>query len=98
MEALRVIFAYIGPEVALPVASLLTAVLGFVLMVGRAPLRFAARVFRRVSRGLGFNAKKPARRPSPVVKAGKDDRPSTRREADEPGVAAGHADRPRVGG
>jgi hypothetical protein len=43
------IFAYFGPEVVLPVASTAAAVFGFFLMIGRAPLRFAARVFRRLT-------------------------------------------------
>jgi hypothetical protein len=40
------VFAYFTPEVTLPVASALATVVGFVLMVGRAPFRFAARRLR----------------------------------------------------
>jgi hypothetical protein len=31
------VFAYFSPDVALPVASVLAAVVGFIMMVGRAP-------------------------------------------------------------
>jgi hypothetical protein len=40
------ILAYFSPEVVLPVASVVTAVFGFIMMVGRAPFRAAARGFR----------------------------------------------------
>ena len=40
------ILAYFSPEVVLPVASVFAAALGFVMMVGRAPFRFAARGLR----------------------------------------------------
>jgi hypothetical protein len=36
-------FAYVGPEVFLPLASVVAAAFGFVMMVGRAPFRLAAR-------------------------------------------------------
>jgi hypothetical protein len=45
------LFAYFSPEVVLPVASVLAAVSGFVMMVGRAPFRYAARGFRAACRG-----------------------------------------------
>ena len=37
------VLAYFTPDVALPVASLLAAAVGFVMMVGRAPIRFVTR-------------------------------------------------------
>ena len=40
------LFAYISPEVVLPVASVVSAALGFVMMVGRAPFRLAATTWR----------------------------------------------------
>jgi hypothetical protein len=40
------LFAYISPEVALPIASVGAAALGFVMMVGRAPFRLAAKTWR----------------------------------------------------
>ena len=40
------IFAYVGPEVVLPLASVVAAAFGFVMMVGRAPFRLAARWLR----------------------------------------------------
>lgn len=40
------LFAYVGPEVVLPVASAAAAVLGVLMMIGRAPLRLAARAWR----------------------------------------------------
>jgi hypothetical protein len=42
------LFAYISPDVVMPVASVVAAALGFVLMVGRAPFRLAARTWRRL--------------------------------------------------
>jgi hypothetical protein len=45
------LFAYFTPEVALPVASAVAAVFGFIMMVGRAPFRFAAKGLRAASRG-----------------------------------------------
>jgi hypothetical protein len=45
------VFAYFAPEVALPVASAVAAALGFLMMVGRAPFRIAARGIRAVMRG-----------------------------------------------
>jgi hypothetical protein len=44
------LFAYFGPEVVLPVASVVAGAIGFVMMVGRAPFRFAARGLRAVRR------------------------------------------------
>lgn len=45
------LFAYFTPEVALPVASALAAAFGFLMMIGRAPFRLAARGLRAVFRG-----------------------------------------------
>ena len=50
-------FAYVGPDVALPLASVLAGVIGFIMMVGRAPFRFAARGFRSAARGVRALAK-----------------------------------------
>jgi hypothetical protein len=47
-----VIFAYIAPEVVLPVASVLAGIMGFLMMVGRAPIRFTVRSCRWVVRGV----------------------------------------------
>jgi hypothetical protein len=52
MGCLDVLFAYIGPEVALPMASMLAGMIGFILMVGRAPFRYAAKGLRRAARGV----------------------------------------------
>ena len=46
------ILAYFSPEVVLPVASVVTAVFGLVMMVGRAPFRVASRVIRVGVKGL----------------------------------------------
>ena len=46
------ILAYFTPEVVLPIASVVTAAVGFIMMVGRAPFRFAARAWRSGFRGL----------------------------------------------
>jgi len=51
-EILTMIFAYFTPEVALPVASAVAAVFGFVMLVGRTPVRIAVRGFRWAGRGL----------------------------------------------
>lgn len=40
------LFAYFAPEVVLPIASVFAAGFGFIVMVGRAPFRYAARWFR----------------------------------------------------
>ncbi len=40
------ILAYVGPEVVLPMASVVAAAFGFVMMVGRAPFRIAGRWLR----------------------------------------------------
>ncbi len=47
-----VILAYVAPEVVLPLASALAGVIGFALMVGWAPIRFAAKGVRSVARGV----------------------------------------------
>jgi hypothetical protein len=60
------LFAYVGPEVALPVASVLASVIGFVMVVGRAPFRFAARALRGTLRRVhstGKGAEPQATRP-----------------------------------
>jgi hypothetical protein len=46
------ILAYFSPDVVLPVASVFAAAIGFVMMVGRTPFRFAARGFRSGVAGL----------------------------------------------
>jgi hypothetical protein len=45
------LFAYFTPEVIMPVASVLAGAFGVILMVGRAPLRYAARGARWIARG-----------------------------------------------
>jgi hypothetical protein len=40
------VFAYFTPDVTFPLASALAAVVGFFVLVGRAPLRYAGKVFR----------------------------------------------------
>lgn len=52
-----VTFAYFAPDVILPVASALAGVAGFVMVVGRAPFRIAARGIRSVARGVGAIAR-----------------------------------------
>ena len=46
------VFAYFAPEVVLPVASVVTAAIGFIVMVGRVPFLIAARGLRAGLRGL----------------------------------------------
>jgi hypothetical protein len=50
-------FAYMTPEVVLPMASAVAAAVGFILLVGRAPLRLAGKGFRFVARGLRSTAR-----------------------------------------
>jgi hypothetical protein len=57
--SITMVFAYFAPEVALPVASAVAAALGFLMMVGRAPFRFAARAFRAATRGGEKTADRP---------------------------------------
>jgi hypothetical protein len=45
------IFAYFTPETTIPLATALTAVVGFFLMVAGSPIRFARAGFRRVVGG-----------------------------------------------
>ena len=45
------IFAYVGPEVVLPMASVVAAAFGVVMMVGRAPFRLASRWLRAARTG-----------------------------------------------
>ena len=40
------VLAYFTPEVALPVASVVAAAFGFLMMIGRAPFQFLARGLR----------------------------------------------------
>jgi hypothetical protein len=42
------LFAYIGPETMMPVASIIAAVVGVFMMFGRTVLMFGRRVVRRV--------------------------------------------------
>jgi hypothetical protein len=52
------LFAYFSPEVTLLVPSVVAAAFGFVLMVGRAPFRLAARGFRAGMSGIKRLTKK----------------------------------------
>jgi hypothetical protein len=45
-----VLFAYLGPDVMLPLASVVATVLGMVMMFGRVSLRFALAPFRWITR------------------------------------------------
>jgi hypothetical protein len=45
------LFAYFGPETMMPVASIIAAVTGVVLMFGRSVIAFSRKVARRVWRG-----------------------------------------------
>jgi hypothetical protein len=42
------ILAYFTPEVALPVASVLAATMGFFMLIGRGSVRFVVRGVRRI--------------------------------------------------
>lgn len=51
------VLAYFTPDVAMPVATVLAAGVGFLMMIGRAPYRIASRIVRsgldRFKRGAG---------------------------------------------
>lgn len=61
MGSFFVLFAYFAPDMLLPVASALAGVVGVVMMVGRAPIRFVRRVIRRVARGVRGGRPRAAR-------------------------------------
>ena len=42
------LLAYVSPDVVLPVASVVAAAMGVVMMIGRAPFRLAAKAWRIV--------------------------------------------------
>jgi hypothetical protein len=44
------LFAYFTPEVTLPLATVLAGAFGFILMVGKAPFRWAGKGFRALAR------------------------------------------------
>jgi hypothetical protein len=55
MEMLNlVVFAYVGPEVSYLLPSALAAAAGFVMMVGRAPIRWAKAGFKWVVGGFRY--------------------------------------------
>jgi hypothetical protein len=69
MEILSVIFAYFAPEVTFPLASALAASVGFIILVGRAPIRLASRAVRYASapfRWVGNRLRYPTDRDSPL--------------------------------
>jgi hypothetical protein len=53
MEILSVIFAYFSPEVTFPLAPALAASVGFIILVGRAPIRLASKALRVCAISLG---------------------------------------------
>ena len=52
ISSMTVILAYFGPEVTFPVVSAITAAVGFIMLVGGAPLRFAGRGLRKAVTGV----------------------------------------------
>ena len=48
------LFAYFTPETTLPVATMISAILGFGLLVVRAPLRVVGKSLRRVARWVHY--------------------------------------------
>lgn len=51
METPSVLFAYFTPDVAFPIASVVAAALGFIMLVGRAPVRLAMKGCRKIAAG-----------------------------------------------
>jgi len=58
------ILAYFSPEVILPVASIFAAGFGFLMMLGRAPFRLAAKGFRALTRKTAPAESRPGDPPS----------------------------------
>jgi hypothetical protein len=56
------LFAYIGPETMMPVASVIAAVAGVFMMFGRSVVGFGRGLLRRVWPGSG---RKPVAKPGP---------------------------------
>ncbi len=59
------VLAYVGPEVVLPMASVVAAAFGFVMIVGRAPFRLTGRWIRAIKRGGKKEGPAPDRRAKP---------------------------------
>lgn len=57
------LFAYIGPETMMPVASVVAAVAGVFMMFGRSVVGFGRGLVRRIVPG---SAPKPVARPEPT--------------------------------
>ena len=57
MQTCPILIAYFAPEVVLPVASVFAGLVGFLMMIGRAPFRLASKGFRSLKGG-GRNAAK----------------------------------------
>jgi len=71
-----VFFAYFGPETTLPLASVLAASLGFIMMMGRGSLRFVIRIVRAAIPQVGAKSKRNAGTPPFHLNAGtRSDRP-----------------------
>ena len=62
-EGSLVFFAYFGPETTVPLASVLAASLGFLMMMGRGSIRFASRVIRGSLRWFDPASREQAARP-----------------------------------
>jgi hypothetical protein len=60
------LFAYFSPEVTLPVATALAGAFGFLLMIGKAPFRWAGRGIRALIRAFkGTETQTPPATPPP---------------------------------
>jgi hypothetical protein len=70
--SLEMLFAYIGPETMMPVASVIAAAAGVFMMFGRTVVGFGRGLVRRVLPG---PARRPVAKPSPE-NAEKPDSPS----------------------
>lgn len=96
------VFAYFGPETTLPLASVLAASLGFLMMMGRGSLRFVTRLARSAVSRLGKKSMSKAS-PTPAHRAAgmRSDRPHRGGEvpgwvrAERPAASPSMADRSR---
>ena len=69
------LFAYFGPEVQLPLVSIIGAISGVVLLVGRAPIRLVKRWFSKLSWRKGRPESLVATGKATTLSAGTDARP-----------------------
>jgi hypothetical protein len=83
MDFSTAVFAYLGPETMLPMTSFVAAVVGVVMLSGRATLRMASRMMRGLI-GKVRTRSRPSARPRRIGKApvGRGESPAPTRVRD----------------